>query len=143
MEAYSCRVRLGGSLHNEVLKPHVSAADVLLLRHIHGEDAVTDIKHVGPLELEVPSFDDEKQRETFVRKRPTDRELRAHLTAFYGTGEFDSSTSGSKMMQTVFGPPTVPLPKELDDVEHKKEPKAPRAGIRTVVDERAEAGNLV
>ena len=134
MEAYSCRVRLGGSPHNEVLKPHVSAGDVLLLRHIHGEDMVLDVKHVGPLEIEVPAWDEEKNRESFVKKRPSDRELRAYLAANYGTGEFDSSTSGSKLMATVFGPPTVPLPKELDDVEHKKE-KPAKQGIRTVVRE--------
>lgn len=44
MHRYSAKIRLGGSLHNEVYKENMSAAEVMLLRALHGFDAVVDIQ---------------------------------------------------------------------------------------------------
>lgn len=41
---YKCRIRLGGSLLNEVRRDDVTAAEILILQLIHGNDAVLDIE---------------------------------------------------------------------------------------------------
>jgi hypothetical protein len=47
MERANCIVRLGGLLTNTVPKAGVTPAEVLLLRSIHGDDAVVDIRPTG------------------------------------------------------------------------------------------------
>lgn len=47
MKLYDCKVRLGGSLYNEVPKAGVTAAEIHLFRHIHGTDAVVEIYEAG------------------------------------------------------------------------------------------------
>lgn len=47
MQAYNCKVRLHGSLYNEVPKSGVSAAEIMVLRVIHGNDAVADLEAAG------------------------------------------------------------------------------------------------
>ena len=49
-EVYNCRVRLGGSLLHEVPKERISGEEVRLLRHIHGDDAIVDLRELGTLE---------------------------------------------------------------------------------------------
>lgn len=46
MRFYNAKVRLAGSLLHEVYKEGLSAPEIMLLRHIHGQDAVVDIKYV-------------------------------------------------------------------------------------------------
>lgn len=43
MQLHNVTVRLGGSLNNTVPKFRVTAAEVLVLRHIHGDDSVVDV----------------------------------------------------------------------------------------------------
>lgn len=99
MQLYECKVRLGGSLLNEVRKHDQTAADVIMLRSLHGEDAVLDVKHTGSVE----------------RTSAAQRQI---MQENYGTGVFDSSTSGASHMQRVFGPFGMALPVHLDGVEH-------------------------
>lgn len=47
MRLYNCTVRLGGSLYNEVPKTGVTAAEILLLRILHGNDGVAGIEEAG------------------------------------------------------------------------------------------------
>jgi hypothetical protein len=47
MRLYNCTVRLGGSLYNEVPKTGVTAAEILLLRILHGNDGVANIEEAG------------------------------------------------------------------------------------------------
>lgn len=47
MKLYDCKVRLGGSLYNEVPKTGLTAAEIHILRHLHGNDAVADITEAG------------------------------------------------------------------------------------------------
>ncbi len=47
MKLYSCKVRLGGSVVNEVRKDSVLAAEIMLLRGIHGGDAVLEVRLDG------------------------------------------------------------------------------------------------
>jgi len=44
MQTYDCKVRLGGELKNEVEKLECTAAEIMVLRHIHGSDAVVGLK---------------------------------------------------------------------------------------------------
>ncbi len=70
MQLYDCKVRLKGSLYNEVHKSGVSAAEVLVLRVIHGGavddmDAVVDVKpttDVNGKRLPVSEVDDHTER---------------------------------------------------------------------------------
>lgn len=43
MQTYRCRVNLAGEIKNQVLKDGIVAAEILLLKAIHGDDAVADI----------------------------------------------------------------------------------------------------
>lgn len=47
MDIYKCKVRLSGSLLNEVPKINVSAPEVIVLQHTHGSDAVVDLRKTG------------------------------------------------------------------------------------------------
>lgn len=47
MKLYSCKVRLSGSLYNEVPKSDVTAPEIQILRVLHGDDAVAEIRETG------------------------------------------------------------------------------------------------
>lgn len=47
MKAYNCSVRPAGQISLEVPKYGLSAKEVLLLRHVHGRDAVIKIEDIG------------------------------------------------------------------------------------------------
>lgn len=49
MKAYECKVRLKGSPLHEVHKRPVSQAEMLVLKRIHGDDAVLEVKDAGEL----------------------------------------------------------------------------------------------
>lgn len=51
MKLLNCTVRLGGDLLHAVPKERISEREVMLLRHIHGSDAVVDLKQVGDIEI--------------------------------------------------------------------------------------------
>lgn len=44
MQIYSAKIRLGGLLHSEVRVDELTAPEILVLRGIHGSDALVDIK---------------------------------------------------------------------------------------------------
>lgn len=46
MRQFACKVRLSGSLYNEVPKSDVTVPEIILLRTIHGGEAVADIKEI-------------------------------------------------------------------------------------------------
>lgn len=51
MKLYSCKVRIGGSLYNEVRKSDVTAPEIVILKHMHGDDAVVEIEETGKNKL--------------------------------------------------------------------------------------------
>lgn len=51
MQRYNATVRLGGKLDNTVIKKGISASEIMVLQHIHGEDAVVDIKDTGEMDM--------------------------------------------------------------------------------------------
>lgn len=59
MRQFSCKVRLDCKLDNEVDKIGVTAAEIILLRHVQGgDDAVVNIKEMEPV-----NRTDEEERE--------------------------------------------------------------------------------
>jgi hypothetical protein len=99
MKLYSCKLRLAGNVNNEILKDGVSAAEIEVLRAIHGSDAIVDIKQTG-----------ENTRNS--------TQERARLKAIYASEESLSSQSLSKRMallRDLFGHDRLPLPEEPSD----------------------------
>lgn len=47
MDLFSCKLRLGGSLANEVPKDSVTAPEIRVLQMAHGGDAVVAIERIG------------------------------------------------------------------------------------------------
>lgn len=47
MQLANCNVRLGGDLNNEVFKAQVTPPEILLLKAIHGADAVVKVQPTG------------------------------------------------------------------------------------------------
>ena len=99
MRLFSCKLRLKSSLHNEVQKIGVSAAEIMVLRHVHcpGDEVdpstVVDIKAAGEITR-------------------TDAEERARLAGLYDV----ALKKQGKSIATMFGV-GVPLPKVVEGLE--------------------------
>lgn len=100
MRTWSCIVRLAGSRNNEVRKSSCSAAEIILLRSIHGQDAVHDIR-------EAPDNGRSHEQE------------RAWLAHTYASAR--DSESGKAWVSFLFGPSHQELPTTL--------PAMPRAPV--------------
>lgn len=50
MKVYSAKIILGGSLGNEVRRDDLTAPEVLVLKHIHGPEHVTEVKYVKDID---------------------------------------------------------------------------------------------
>ena len=50
VKVYNCVVRLGGSLLHTVPKERISGEEVRLLKSIHGDDAIANLKEIGHLD---------------------------------------------------------------------------------------------
>lgn len=111
MQTYSCKVRLAGSVTNEVRKSGVTAADVVVLRLIHGQTAVLEIRPDGDVKL-------------------TQEELRDRLMRDYVT----HSPEVGKLLNQAFPGflhAAVELPTKLSSVElAEEEVRRPRVAHR-------------
>lgn len=47
MQTFDCKVRIGGSVLNEVRREGITAAEMLVLRAMHGDDAVLELSRAG------------------------------------------------------------------------------------------------
>ena len=120
MEIYDCKVLLGGSRTNEVRKFGLPAAEIIMLRHIHGEDMVVEIVHAGTSDI-------------------TDAQVRDMLALSYGPGDVEISKAGPAILKEVFGPAGVKLPSSIDEVEHAPSPvKIKAEKVRRLRDIRPE-----
>lgn len=95
MRVYNCKVRLAGNIQNEVPRVGVTAAEIMVLRQIHGGDAVIDIK---------PVREDQSLAHAAVRD---------YLEATYETAR----VQGKSVVEHLFGPAHNRLPIELPDME--------------------------
>lgn len=95
MQTYSGTIRLSGSLYNEVSKSGMTAAEVILLRKIHGADAVVDLEPTGEINR-------------------TDNTERRRLEDIYGMAFRRDEKLRS--IENVLGVSGIALPKALADV---------------------------
>ncbi len=133
MQLYDCKVRLKGSLYNEVHKRGVSAAEIMVLRVIHGGavddmDAVVDVK---------PSMDADGKR--LPVSEVDDHDERERLQELYG--EALHSIEHISNINGLFGPASA-LPQVLDGVEPntvktRKPPKRTRVPKPTAAEAAA------
>jgi hypothetical protein len=101
MHRYNVKVRIGGSVMNEVRKDKISAAEVMILRKLHGDDSVIDIH-----ELENDRSSHEQERE--------------HLKRVYGVSRMTENRTRLNFTQ-MFGPDHVELPARLPEFARTKE----------------------
>jgi hypothetical protein len=98
MQLYNCKVRLDGSVANEVRKADATAAEIEILRAIHGDDAVVDIV------------------ETRMDRR-AHAEERARLNAIYANPDTNNPEVFARkqaLVRNLFGHDRMPLPLKLD-----------------------------
>lgn len=99
MKLFSCKLRLAGAVQNELWKTDVTAAEVDVLRELHGNDAVVEIKHTSDVER-------------------TDIAERARLRRIYANPD-NLNTQALKrktdMLRNLFGHDRLPLPNEISD----------------------------
>ena len=50
VKVYNCQVRLAGSLLHSVPKMRISGEEVRLLKTLHGDDAIVELKEIGSLD---------------------------------------------------------------------------------------------
>lgn len=119
MNIYQGKLRLSGSLFNELMKDDMTAAEIVVLKRLHGSDALLDIKHVR------------------VDNR-TDETERARLNEIYGMAA--RKDERLKSLDTILGVEGVPLPQSVPGVD---KPEALITGKRAkkvapVVEEEAD-----
>ena len=88
MDIFSGKIRLGGSLLNEVSRINMTAPEVILLRAMHGADAVVELKRTDS-------------------KNVKHDEERARLGDMYGEAR---DHDGESYLQELFGPAHRELP---------------------------------
>ena len=118
---YDCKLRIGGSVLNEIRKSKVTAPEIEVLRALHGSDAVLDIVEAGEV-------------------KRSDREERARLEdAFAHPSQAmgESLAKKKRMLADLFGHATNALPKaieaaavEEDEPEADEMPIAPASRTR-------------
>lgn len=103
MRLYSAKIRLAGQVHNEVVRGDLTAPEIRLLRHIHGADAVLEIKDVGEW-AEYTNDEAERDRLTFL---------------------YNTQNAPNRVID-VLGHPAIPLEKSVPGIEAKSEPRGER-----------------
>lgn len=94
MKIHTCKVRLQGEVKDEVQKIGVTSAEIRVLKHIHGEDSVVEVRASGNVDR------DEAQE-------------RVRLGDVYG----------EKIVTEMFGAPVATIADEIetDDIEEAPE----------------------
>lgn len=119
MLLYKAKVRVSGSLNNEVLKEALTAPEIAILQRIHGKDAVVEVSKVGA-----------------VRKR-TDRSERNRLAGIYAHGpsaDGKSRLSGESFIDSVLGVGNVLATEYVAPVDEKAEDFVPEEPEEIVLD---------
>jgi len=112
MQYYSAKIRLAGSVSNEVRRDEISAPELMLLKRIHGPDAVLDVEYGKK-----GNVDHSEERKRLFEKYPT--AINAEAKRHY--------------VEELFGPAHTDLPaedpqfKSLAGVEGLKRSRKPTA----------------
>ena len=105
-KTYSCKLRLDGSVLNEVPKDEVTASEIEMLRALHGSDAIVNLKDVGSVER-------------------SDAEERARVYGVFINPLLDAPPrlkAKNEMFSTLFGHKSQPMPKTLEADEAIEDP---------------------
>ncbi len=129
MQTYNAIVRLGGELHNEVSKNNLTAPEILVLRKVHGQDAVVKIEPSGEWEDHFGEVNvrDDVTGEYHKEEREYDDDVEKNrLADTYGSAIVKDEDGGDPRaaIDRMFGE-FAPLPAELP--EYKKARKAQAA----------------
>ena len=103
MKIYDCKVRLSGSLLNEVPRRHVPAGEIMMLRGIHGDDAVIDIVESG-------------------ENDQTKAELWERINSRYGRAKVGEGDDAIRVLPQVFPLGVNQLPDELPKGDYEPAP---------------------
>lgn len=103
MHIYSAKIKLGGLLTNEIRKSGLTAAEILVLRRIHGDDALSEIIQVGTV-----NRSDSKERQRLFGSV-------GDTTPLYREDQF------REVFQNDFGPLPQVLPEAQGDDEEEEE----------------------
>lgn len=114
MKLYSVKINLAGSLLNQVRKDHVTAAEIVLLRAVHGDDAVNEITHTANVNR-------------------SDRAERARLSKMYTKTSPKGTKRGAELVREFLGIESQALPDEVPEIALK-----PRAEDFSLADEEEE-----
>jgi hypothetical protein len=131
MQLYTCKVRLAGNVLHQV-DEEVTVPEIMVLRALHGDDAVTDIHHKAHKFKTVR--EDPNDPENRSTRMISDREERARLTEEYGNAW--AKTKATPNLNAIFGV-AQPLPKVCDGLPGTVVPEQPikRAGTPTFDDD--------
>lgn len=125
MKLYDCKVRIMASVQDEVIKNGISQAEIVVLKTIHGDDAVSGVTSAGVAKVKVDPTDPESA------ERPRNEvEEREHLEMTYGEGIIAKifgvpvARIGDDDKPSISNPRVAPAPKgrqpapsiELEDV---------------------------
>ncbi len=97
---YSCKLRLDGSVLNEIRKFDVTVPEIEVLKILHGSDSVVDIKETGEV-------------------KRSDRDERARIEAIFASpanAMGESLAKKKRMLTDLFGHERMALPKEIEEV---------------------------
>lgn len=126
MQKCTVTVRLAGSLNNTVVKQNVTPAEILILRHIHGSDAVVDIR---------PTEFDER-----VRSEEDYDRLKVAYDPSNGGYASSPDEDAKSIMQALFPGALKKLPTLLSEIGIEgldPEPEAPRKKGKAAKAEKA------
>lgn len=123
MKLYDCKVRLAGQVANEVRKYKVTAAEIEILRSIHGADAVAEIVDAG----------EDKRTSAAERQR---------LYGLYASPNDHTPEQVAKKLEgfrALFGHDRMALPESLEELAPEVEDGVEAAPAPKVEKERAPA----
>ena len=111
MKLYKALVRINGSLLNEVAKDNLTAAEIMVLQRIHGDDAVQNVIETGAV------------------KGRSGAQERERLAGIYRAGGPDidrkNRVEGKRFIENIFGVAGVPLPEEYTAAKQLEEGEEP------------------
>lgn len=124
VEIFNCRLRLAGNINHDIPKPLVTMREMRLMRAMHGEDSVIEIKPADPAHAEID------EREEYM-----------HLSRQY-TNTSDPM-SGRKVVEKVFGVELSEYPQwledqvELENMEREERSKSSRKEMAELAKQQA------
>lgn len=139
MHTYNAIVRNNGELHNEVYKPNLTAPEILVLRKIHGNDAVVKIEtsgywedHFGTRKVKETNPDTGLLEEVEKDFEYDDEVEKERLAQYYGDALLKDEDQGiaRNAIDRMFGE-FAPLPVELPEFKKaRKEAAAEKAAAK-------------